>query len=105
MQNKMEETLSENIKDKTEREQLVNLDEGYYIFRTIWNSPAYLGEWKKDAFAIIRLVWFPSLFISQSAAGTKWWELLRPLGELVDKKIYSYKVCIYKFNGVCIKDY
>ena len=65
-----------NILDNVERQKLVNLDEGFYIFRTICNSPAYLEKCKKDAFAMMRQLGFPSLFISQSAVETKWPELL-----------------------------
>ena len=68
---------------------MINLDEGYYIFRTIRNSPAYLNKRKKDAFAMIRQLGFPSLFISQSCAETKWSELLRSLGQVVDNKTYT----------------
>ena len=75
-----------DILDDTERQNLINLDEGYYIFRTIRNSPAYLEKRKKDAFAMIRQLGFPSLFISQSCAESKWPELLRSLGQLLDKK-------------------
>ena len=64
-----------------ERKLLVNLDEGFYILRTLQNSPAYLDKRKKDAFAMIRQLGFPSLFISRSAAETKWPELLRALGK------------------------
>ena len=78
-----------DILDDTNRQNLVNLDEGYYIFRTIRNSPAYLNKRKKDAFAMIRQLGFPSLFISQSCAETKWPELLRSLGQLVDNKTYT----------------
>ena len=35
-----------DILDDTERQKLINLDEGYYIFRTIRNSPAYLEKRK-----------------------------------------------------------
>ena len=42
-----------DILHDTERQKLVNLDEGYYIFRSIRNSPAYLEKRKKDAFAMI----------------------------------------------------
>ena len=59
-----------------ERKLLVNLDEGFYILRTLQNSPAYLDKRKKDAFAMIRQLGFPSLFINMSAAETKWPELL-----------------------------
>ena len=75
-----------DILDGTQRNRLVNLDEGFYIFRTIPNSPAYLEKCKKDAFAMIRHLGFPSLFISQSAAETILPGLLRPLGQLIDNK-------------------
>ena len=65
-----------HILDDVEHQKLINLDEGYYIFQTIHNSPAYLEKCKKDAFAMIRQLGFPALFISQSAAETKWPELL-----------------------------
>ena len=78
-----------NILDNVERQKLVNLDEVFYIFQTIHNSPAYLEKHKKDAFAMMRQLGFPSLFISQSSAETKWPELLQALGELVDNKTYN----------------
>ena len=65
-----------DILDDVQCQRLINLDEGYYIFRTICNSPAYLEKHKKDAFAMIRQLGFPALFISQSAVETKWPELL-----------------------------
>ena len=48
-----------DILDDTERQKLINLDEGYYIFRTIRNSPAYLEKRKKDAFAMFRQLGTP----------------------------------------------
>ena len=39
---------------------------------------------KKNAFAMIRQLGLPALFVSQSVAETKWPELLRPLGKNVD---------------------
>ena len=78
-----------DVLNESTRQNLVNLDEGYYIFRTIRNSPAYLDHKKKEAFAMIRQLGFPSLFISQSAAETKWPELLRALGQVLDRKTYT----------------
>ena len=82
---------AKHILDDQSRAQVVRLDEGYYIFRNLRNSPAYLEKRKKDAFAMIRQIGFPSLFISLSAAETKWPELLRAVGQLNDKKTYSDK--------------
>ena len=80
---------AKNVLDDESRAQLVRLDEGYYIFRNLHNSPAYLEKRKKDAFAMIRQIGFPSLFISLSAAETKWPELLRAVGQLNDNKTYT----------------
>ena len=43
-------------------DKLVNLDEGYYIFRQLRNSPAYLQSRKKDIFAMIRQLSLPTWF-------------------------------------------
>ena len=69
--------------------QLVRLDEGYYIFRTLRNSPVYLEKKKKDLFAMIRQLGLPKWFGSFSSADTRWNELLRVLGKLNDRKDYS----------------
>ena len=78
-----------DILDDDERAKIVRLNEGYYIFKDIHNSSAYLAKKKKKAFAMIHQLDFPSLFISQSAAETKWLELLRALGQTVDNKTYT----------------
>ena len=62
-----------------------------YIFKDILNSPAYLAKNKKEAFAMVHQLKMPALFISQSAAETKWPKLLRALGQTVDNKTYIDK--------------
>ena len=79
---KGKDVRAKNVLDDESRAKIVRLDEGYYIFRNLRNSPAYLEKRKKDAFAMIRQIGFPSLFISLSAAETKWPELLRAVGQL-----------------------
>jgi hypothetical protein len=64
--------------------QLVRLDEGYFIFRTLRNSPVYLEKRKKDLFAMIRQLGLPTWFGSLSSADTKWNDLLRVLARLND---------------------
>ena len=54
---------AKNVLDDESRAQLVCLDEGYYIFHNLCNSPAYLEKRKKDAFAMICQIGFPLLFI------------------------------------------
>ena len=70
-------------------ERMVHLDEGFYIFKSIRNSPAYLEKRKKDVFAMIRQLGLPTWFGSFSAADTKWPDLLKMIGKLIDKKEYT----------------
>ena len=72
-------------------DKLVNLDEGYYIFRQLRNSPAYLESRKKDIFAMIRQLSLPTWFMSLSAADTRWTDLLKKLAKLNNGVDYSDK--------------
>ena len=75
--------------DESVVSNLVNLDEGYYILRTLRNSPAYLSKRKKDVFAMIRQLGLPTWFVSLSAADTRWKDLLKMLAELNNNKVYT----------------
>ena len=72
-------------------DKLVNLDEGYYIFRQLRNSPAYLHSRKKDIFAMIRQLSLPTWFMSLSAADTRWTDLLKMLAKLNNRISYTDK--------------
>ena len=76
-------------RDANYLDKLVNLDEGYYIFRQLRNSPAYLEMRKKDIFAMIRQLSLPTWFMSLSAADTRWIDLLKMLAKLNDGIEYS----------------
>ena len=78
-------------RDSNYLNKLVNLDEGYYIFRQLRNSPAYLETRKKDIFAMIRQLSLPTWFMSLSAADTRWTDLLKMLAKLNDGIEYSEK--------------
>ena len=78
-------------RDSSYVDKLVNLDEGYYIFRQLRNSPAYLETRKKDIFAMIRQLSLPTWFMSLSAADTRWTDLLKMLAKLNDGIDYSKK--------------
>ena len=78
-------------RDSTYLDRLVKPDEGYYIFRQLRNSPAYLEAIKKDIFAMIRQLSLPTWFMSLSAADTRWTDLLRMLAKLNDGIEYSEK--------------
>ena len=72
-------------------DKLGNLDEGYYIFRQLRNSPAYLQSRKKDIFAMIRQLSLPTWFMSLSAADTRWTDLLKMLAKLNNGVSYTDK--------------
>ncbi|KAK3090521.1 hypothetical protein FSP39_012459 [Pinctada imbricata] len=80
-------TASE-ARDQSTQDRIVRLDEGYYIFRQLRNSPAYLASKKKDVFAMIRQLGLPTWFMSLSSADTRWPFLLKALSNL-DGKIMS----------------
>ena len=74
--------------DNVTQRTITNLDEGYYIFRTIRNYPSYLDMCKKDM-AMIRQLGLPTWFMSLSSADTKWHDLIVILGKLNENKDYT----------------
>ena len=70
-------------------EDIVKRDEGYYIFKQLRNSPAYLETNKKDVFAMIRQLGLPTWFMSLSSADTRWPDLLKILSKLNDGVILT----------------
>ncbi len=78
------------------------MDDGYYIFRQVRNSPAYLDHSKKELFAMIRQLGLPTWFMSLSAADTKWVDLHIMLGKLVDKKDYTKDVSEGKLEKMIV---
>ena len=78
-----------DVLDNSTVDNIVRLDEGYYILRTIRNSPPYLEKRKKDVFAMIRQLGIPTWFTSLSAADTRWKDLLAMLGKLLNGKDFS----------------
>ena len=75
--------------DKQQHNNIVALDEGYYIFHTIRNSAAYSETKKEDVMAMIHQLGIPTIFFSLSAADTKWTNLLISLGKLLHNVTYT----------------
>ncbi|XP_069109201.1 uncharacterized protein [Argopecten irradians] len=75
------------VRNSTTTNDIVRLNEGYYIFRTLRNSPAYLSSKKKDVFAMIRQLGLPTWFMSLSSADTRWPDLLKTLAQLDGKTL------------------
>jgi hypothetical protein len=66
----------ENAMDRNYLNNLLNHDEKYNIFKNIRCSPAYWQNKKKEILAMIRQLGQPNLFLTLSAAESKWPELL-----------------------------
>ena len=78
-----------DLLDADTRDNIRRLDEGYRIFRTLRNSPPYFEAKKKELNAMVRQLGYPTMFFSLSSADTKWPELIKCLGKLVEKKEYT----------------
>ena len=78
-------------RDSTYIDNYLKRDEGYYLFKQIRNSPAYLETKKKDVFAMIRQLGLPTWFMSLSSADTRWTDLLKMLACLNEHVQYSDK--------------
>ncbi len=82
---KMQPTAGE-LKTPGGRDKLRNLHEGVNMFQKMRNTPPYYAGKKKSLLAMVRQGGMPALFFTQSCADTRWPELLKVLGQLVDKK-------------------
>ncbi len=88
VQGKRQPTAGE-LKTPAGRDKLRNLHEGVNMFRKMRNTPPYYSSKKKNLLAMVRQGGMPALFFTQSCADTKWPELLKVLGKLVDKREYT----------------
>ena len=78
-QSKGKTITAQTLLDKEQRQNIINYDDGYRVFKNICSSPPYFEHKKKELMAMIRQLGIPTLFISLSAADTKWPELLQSI--------------------------
>ena len=78
-----------DLKSENSVNKLINLDEGFRVFRNLRGSPPYVERCKKDLFAMIGQLGNPTWFCSFSAAETRWIHLIKILGRLIDDKDYT----------------
>ncbi len=88
VQGKLQPTAGE-LKTPAGRDKLRNLHEGVNMFQRMRNTPPYYSSKKKSLLAMVRQGGIPALFFTQSCADTRWPELLKVLGKLIDDKDYS----------------
>ena len=81
--------MADDLKSESSVNKLINLDEGFRVFRNLHGSPLYFERCKKYLFAMIRQLGNPTWFCSFSSAETKWTHLIKILGHLLDDKDYT----------------
>ncbi|KAJ8050135.1 hypothetical protein HOLleu_03215 [Holothuria leucospilota] len=77
---------AKDFKDIQRVQEILSLDEGFRVFRTLRGSPPYWENSKKELFSMILQLGIPTLFMSFSAAETRWLHLLRILSRILDNK-------------------
>ena len=85
------EYTAKDLRTDEQRNGIATVDDGFFFYRKLRNSPQYLQQKKRELFATIRQLGIPTFFVSLSAADTKWPELLQSLGQIVDGKTYSFE--------------
>ena len=72
------------LRDADSMNNLVKFDDGYRVLKDLRGSPPYWEKAKRDLFAMIRQLGAAQLFLTLSAAETRWVHLLKILSETVD---------------------
>ncbi|XP_071855229.1 uncharacterized protein [Apostichopus japonicus] len=80
---------AQHFKTNESIKQILTLDEGFRVFRTLRGSPPYWERSKKELFAMIRQLGIPTWFLSFSAAETRWLHLLKILGRTIKNKHFT----------------
>ena len=70
-------------------DSLIKFDEGYRVLKEIRGSPPYWEKAQKELYAMIRQLGPANLFITLSAAETRWSHLLQMLSQIVDNVTLS----------------
>ena len=69
--------------------EIVSHNDGYKVLKKVRGTPPYFEAMQKDIFAMIRQLGPATLFLSFSAAETKWSHLLKILGKILDHRVYT----------------
>ena len=84
-QTKGKKITAKTLLNPQKKQEIVKYDDGYKIFKNVRSSPPYFESKKKELMAMIRQLGIPTLFISLSAADTKWPQLLQSIYLLTKK--------------------
>ena len=86
---KKRKVTAHSLCNKNLQEEICHLDKGYAIFHTIWNIPPYFKAKMKEVLSMLPELGIPTIFFSISSADTNRLPLLKCLGLLEDKEVYS----------------
>ena len=67
-------------------DKLITFDDGYRVLKDLCGFPPYCEKAKRDLYAMIRQLGPAQLFLTLSAAETRWVHHLKILSEVVDRK-------------------
>ena len=70
-------------------DKLIKFDDGYRVLKDVRGSPPYWEKAKRDLYAMIRQLGPAQLFITLSAAETRWLHLLKLLSQIVDNTVLT----------------
>jgi len=83
-------------------DKLIKFDDGYRVLKDVRGSPPYWEKAKRDLYAMIRQLGPAQLFLTLSAAETRWVHLLKMLSEVVDsKKLTDEQVAQLSWSEKC----
>jgi hypothetical protein len=81
------------LRDQGGIENLIQHDNGYRILKQLRGSPPYWEAAQKDLMAMIRQLGPATLFVTLSAAETRWLHLLKLLAQINDNKEFTDEQC------------
>ena len=77
------------LRDADSIDRLIKFDDGYRVLKDLRGSPPYWEKAKRDLYAMIRQLGPAQLFVTLSAAETRWAHLLKILSEIVDGTVLT----------------
>jgi len=77
------------LRDAESIDKLIKFDDGYRVLKDLRGSPPYWEKAKHDLYAVIRQIGPAQLFVTLSAAETRWTHLLKILSEIVDGTVLT----------------
>ena len=77
------------LRDADSIDRLIKFDDGYRVLKDLRGSPPYWEKAKRDLYAVIRQLGPAQLFLTLSAAETRWPHLLNILSQTVDGTVLT----------------